>query len=296
MNSPLLIEDGLTGRQLGDAYEDCASDLFRQFAASLGGDIEERPGVSRHFTFPDHFMFRGAWNTRLTPENADAAIEETIAWFRARGAERFGWWTHGSTTPDDIGHRLIAHGFTALHPREGVLDASVPTVAQGAPVMAADLHLIDETALDKAPAGFRVEQAVTEAALEAFRCIVAESYPALPLVAGAWGEATRAAGFERAPWRIYVGWLDGEPVATNVVTEGGGIVGLWNIATLAAQRGRGIGAAITVAPLLEARAKGYRYVGLFASTLGAPVYQRLGFDFTGTNLNRYVWRNRNLTP
>ena len=288
MNSPLLT-GGLSGRQLGDAYEDCASDLFRQFAASLGGETEEVAGISHHFTFPGHFMFRGAWNARLTAETADAAIAETIDWFKARGAARFGWWTHASTTPDDIGHRLIAHGFTALYPRDGALDPDVPTVMQGPPVMAADLNLLDMSALDKAPAGFRVEQAVTEPALEAFRCIVAESYIANPLVGDAWVEATRAAGLERAPWRIYVGWLDGEPVATNVVTEGGGIVGLWNIATLAAHRGKGIGAAITVAPLLEARAKGYRYVGLFASTLGAPVYQRLGFEFTGTRLNRYVW-------
>ena len=291
MNSLYLTEAGLTGPQLGDAFEDCASDLFRQFAAALDGAIDETPALSRHCTFPDHLMFKGAWNARLTAETADAAIEETIAWFRTRGVETFGWWTHARTMPDDIGHRLIAHGFTALHPRDGVLDPNVPTTLQGPPVMAGDLYEIDESAVDKAPAGFRVEQAVTDAALEGFRCIVAESYPALPLVGDAWVEATRAAGVDRAPWRIYVGWLDGEPVATNVVTEGGGIIGLWNIATLAAQRGKGIGAAITIAPLLDARAKGYRYAGLFASTLGAPVYQRLGFDFTGTKLNRYVWSN-----
>jgi GNAT superfamily N-acetyltransferase len=289
LNSHLLTEAGLSGRRLADAYEDCASDMFRQFAAALSGDIDEAPGVSRHYTSPDHFMFRGAWNARLTPETADAAIEETIAWFKARGADRFGWWTHASTTPDDIGHRLISHGFKALYPRGGVLDPNVPTVEQGPPVMAGDLHLIDVSAVEKAPPGFRVEQAVTDDALEAFQCIVAEGFTANPLVGHAWAEATRAAGFERAPWRIYVGWLDGEPVATNVVTEGGGIVGVWNIATLSTQRGKGIGAAITVAPLLEARAKGYRYAGLFASALGAPVYQRLGFEFTGTKLNRYVW-------
>jgi GNAT superfamily N-acetyltransferase len=286
---PALTEEGLSGRRLGDAFEDCASDLFRQFTAALGGDIEETAGVSRHFTSPDHLMFKSAWNTRLTAENADATIEETVAWFRSRGANNFGWWTHASTTPDDIGHRLIAHGFTALHPRDGVLDPNVPTTAQGLPVMAGDLYRIDETAVDKAPPGFRIEQAVTEAALEAFRCIVAEGFPAIPHVGSAWVDATRAAGFERAPWRIYVGWLDGEPVATNVVTEGGGIAGVWNIATLATQRSKGIGAAITVAPLIDAKKRGYRYVGLFASTLGAPVYQRLGFEFTGTKLNRYVW-------
>lgn len=289
MTSP-LTEPHLTGAQLDRAFEECACDLFRQFAATLGGELDESSQGGRHLSFPSHMMFKSAWRTRLTADTADAYIAETIDWFRSRNVDDFGWWTHAGTAPDDLGHRLVAHGFEQLS-RKSVLDPNVPSTAQGAPVMAADLSTIDESVLNKVPSGFRIERATSEADLQAFQHIISVGFSTAPQVGAAWSDATRHVGADRTPWRLYLGWLDGEPVATNVVTEGGGIVGVWNIATLAAHRGKGLGAAITVAPLLEARAKGYRYAGLFASALGAPVYERLGFQFTGTRLNRFAWKN-----
>jgi ribosomal protein S18 acetylase RimI-like enzyme len=80
-------------------------------------------------------------------------------------------------------------------------------------------------------------------------------------------------------------------VACNIVVEGGGIASVWGIATLPETRRKGIGAAITLGPLLDSRAAGYRYAGLFATELGAPVYERIGFRHTGTRINRYMWRH-----
>ena len=55
-------------------------------------------------------------------------------------------------------------------------------------------------------------------------------------------------------------------------------------------RGRGIGGAITLRPLLEARDQGYRYAALFATELGVGAYRRIGFRDTGARINRYLWR------
>jgi ribosomal protein S18 acetylase RimI-like enzyme len=82
--------------------------------------------------------------------------------------------------------------------------------------------------------------------------------------------------------------MDGKPVATNLAFNGGGVTGLFCIATLPDYRGRGIGAAVTLAPLYEADADA-QYAVLFSSKSGKPVYERVGFREVGINIGRYVW-------
>ena len=55
--------------------------------------------------------------------------------------------------------------------------------------------------------------------------------------------------------------------------------------------GKGIGGAITLKPLLDARALGYQHAALFATEMGIHTYERIGFRLVGTRINRYLWRN-----
>jgi len=107
--------------------------------------------------------------------------------------------------------------------------------------------------------------------------------------AQAFEKATLALGIHNAPWRLYVGYMDGKAVATNLAYNGGGVTGLFCIGTIPEYRGRGIGTAITLAPLYDARDEGYQYGVLFASEFGMPVYERIGFRYVGMNIGRYVW-------
>ena len=56
-------------------------------------------------------MFMGVWKTRLSPEEAEGAIDEGIAWFEQRGAPYFFWWMDPQTQPADLVGRLLKRGF-----------------------------------------------------------------------------------------------------------------------------------------------------------------------------------------
>jgi GNAT superfamily N-acetyltransferase len=72
--------------------------------------------------------------------------------------------------------------------------------------------------------------------------------------------------------------------------NGGGVASVYAVGAVPAARGKGIGAAITLRPLLEAREMGYRHAVLFSTEMGYRVYQRIGFRDCGVRINRYLWR------
>jgi predicted acetyltransferase len=65
------------------------------------------------------------------------------------------------------------------------------------------------------------------------------------------------------------------------------VAGIYCVATTPEARGKGIGAEMTLVPLLEARAMGYKIGILQSSKMGEGVYRRLGFGEYG-RLASYV--------
>lgn len=99
-----------------------------------------------------------------------------------------------------------------------------------------------------------------------------------------WIAAQRRAG--KAAGRI--AWIGSEPVGSGVVWLQPGqprpawpeleVPYLMSIFVEPGHRGAGIGAAVTEALVLWARARGFRRVVLHASPFGRRVYERLGFE------------------
>jgi predicted acetyltransferase len=76
----------------------------------------------------------------------------------------------------------------------------------------------------------------------------------------------------------YLATIDGTPVGTTIVAFGGGVAGIYAVAVLKGARRRGVGSALTLTALRDARERGYRIATLRASRMGYPMYRRLGFE------------------
>ena len=263
-------DDGLAAAVEGNLHA-----LFRYFAAVLpGAELVEGSHFNHHHASPTNPMFKGVWSTRLPPEAADAAIDEMVAWYRARQAPFMFWWHTNRTQPADLGARLEAHGFQQFSLAD--------------PGMAVDLG--DLPPLPATPPGFSIVRAVDQRTLEDWRdaFLFAFELAHVPMAGQAWVDATLAAGPDGASWQLYLGYLDGQPVATNMLVLGDGVAGLYAVGTVPAARRKGIGAAITLQPLLDARAQGYRYGVLFATEMGLPMYKRLGYREVDSRIGRHL--------
>lgn len=76
---------------------------------------------------------------------------------------------------------------------------------------------------------------------------------------------------------LYLGYVDGRPVATATRVTTHRIAGVYNVSTLPAYRGRGIGEAMTWRAALDGREEGCLAAALQATDMGFPIYQRMGF-------------------
>jgi GNAT superfamily N-acetyltransferase len=233
-------------------------------------------------------MFKGVWATHLTEDEVDGAVDEVLGWFRERDAPFVFWWTGLSTMPADLGERLTARGFRSMAEQSDDFPG-IRASERGSPCMVADLAVMDEASVREVPDGFTIEPVRDEDDLVAFVDVLVEAMT-IPLpVADAWAQAARIAGVGNTPWRMYLGRLDGEVVATNMLFNGAGVASVYGVATRPAHRGRGIGGAITLAPLLEARDEGYAHAVLFSSLEGIHAYERIGFRMTSRWIDRYLW-------
>jgi ribosomal protein S18 acetylase RimI-like enzyme len=206
----------------------------------------------------------------LSARETDRRIDETVEAYAVRGLQ-FLWTVGEGARPPDLAARLEARGLTSQGELVG---------------MALDLDRLPETPLPEGVSLVEVDdtsslEAWTEAYVNGFEM---EAQAARPLV-----EMFSRAGFAKdAPFHHYVAMRGDHPVASSTLFRGEHAGGVWHVATLPAERNRGIGSAMTAAPLATARNEGYRLGVLHAAPMGVSVYQRLGFHRTGA-VSEYLW-------
>jgi GNAT superfamily N-acetyltransferase len=180
--------------------------------------------------------------------DADDLVAEIEAFFAARRGGPYLLWC-GFPVPD-LAHRgwqLMGHPPLMLRPAGGA-----------APPL---------------PDGLDVTPVTTVAELDEFGRTLVDAFP-IPELAGR-AHAGYGPGLLHVPgWRMWLGRVDGQPVATSAVHLHGGINDVEWISTRPEYRGRGIGAAVTWAATL---ADPGQPAMLIASDPGQPVYERMGY-------------------
>jgi len=146
-----------------------------------------------------------------------------------------------------------------------------PAVAPGATAGAGALPREDS---DPHAEGLRIVEVRTPAVLADFERTLIDAYPAPELAP--FGSAHRLFGHDLldSAWRLFVGYVDDEPVATASGFARDRVVVVEAVSTRPAHRGRGYGAAMTSAALHTAPGLPS---ALIASDQGRRVYEALGF-------------------
>lgn len=207
---------------------------------------------------------------KFNEEKVDAQIEKLLEPFKENQIP-LTWHTGPSTLPTNLGDKLLVHGF------------ELKSIEPG---MAADLEKIDEEY--QVDGYFELKRIYTEEETEKWCEIFARSFG----VDVDYMKKTMSIEFELISKkletrRLYLGYLNSKPVASGALLLGGGVAGIYSIGTLPEVRGKGMGRAVTIEMLLEARNIGYRIGTLHASPMGINIYKKIGFKEYCT-MGRYI--------
>ena len=221
---------------------------------------------------PDHFM-NLVVSTELPSQGLDDLIESALIHFRSMDIRKLSWLVREGVPFTVMHNAMLAHGLTfreSFATEMAVYLASLPEHLPAHPGLRI-VPVKDEFALRQwihvASIGFRISEKFEKVWYDFFVDVI-----------------------RNPQFRTYLALLDGKPVGTSQLFLSEGVAGIYNVTCVPEARGQGVGSAVTMAPLVEARREGYRICVLQASKQGYNVYCRLGFRDFG-NLSVYLWEN-----
>jgi ribosomal protein S18 acetylase RimI-like enzyme len=246
--------------------------LFGVFGRSPGVDVFSHPALSRWRTRIPHPLFQIVLVTAAAPGDEERLIRESRDHFDQHGIAGFCWWFSPEVDPS---------------PWEGPLRRLGFAPDNDPPGMAVALDALAEPA---SPARLTIARVEDLDTLGIWTRTFAAGYGLPAQMTGDFYQLLVDIGLDSS-LQHYIGYLDGVPVAASSLWLAAGVAGIYNVATLPEARGQGIGAALTLAPLRDARAMGYRAGVLQSSEIGFTVYQRLGFRHL-CGMDHYFWPRR----
>jgi len=233
---------------------------------------EETENFSRFFTGIPFYFFNGVIDNHISSENAMKKIKENITFFEKRQVP-FLWVLGPSSTPKNMGELLIKNGF--------IID-KLQGMAYNIKILNTESELLNKVEIIKVESldnlkvwndiiltGFEFPKEVrSDFFFEAFSFILLNN---------------------RASVCAFLAYYDGNPVASSLVLYKAGVAGIHMVTTLEEARGKGIGTAITLASLREAKKLGYETAILHSSEMGLNIYKQMGFK-EYCKIELFIWQ------
>lgn len=227
-----------------------------------GNGYEENDAFFKFMSGVPYFRLNGVIDAQIQPKIAKETVKEIVSSFRERRLP-FIWILGPSSSPDNL--------------REYILNNELIFIIKP-PGMAFNLNNLTEEKKEIPDLEIiKVEDGRT-----------LEAYMDVGLTGLEWDKDTTWAFLKEVATSFYlkkdpkhsafVAYYKGKPVAISKAFYGAGVVGMYRVATLEGARGKGIGTAISLTPLYEAKEKGYQIATLISTEIGFNVYKRIGFD------------------
>jgi GNAT superfamily N-acetyltransferase len=244
--------DSIEDKRIVAAIEESWWELLQYLSSTPWGRKYEDSQVKMAYTKP----FDGVVTANLNEKNIDSKISEITNWF-SQYTKKIYWWLTPNMKPASLSEHLKANGFQHM---------------RSVSAMAMNLKELDKTPSIE---GLEIKKITNPQLMPIWSEVFLVGH-GLGYMLDDGSEMFDAIGLGKNAIK-YLGYYNEEPVSSSQIYFGDKVARLNFVSTMPHARGKGIGSAISLAALNEAKIHGYKVAVLYATDMGYPIYDRFGF-------------------